>query len=221
MEGDRKSETEKMLKSSSVVTRSTASSKRSSRTSASMAAAKARARAEAERTRAYYVKKETEMKVEKVRMEGSLTALEHEKEAAAAMAEARILEEAVESMEEGSYRSHSPIAPAADPVQRTSDYVEQHTNNSIVVPPEEISLATPPVDFMNLYGSENKQLKESSHRSVPPDFVEQVTIQSQSLTLTIFKSLSLPRTVQLITGPLHRLSIPAFLCSHLPTEKLK
>lgn len=139
-----------------------------------MAAAKARARAEAERTRAYYVKKETEMKVEKVRMEGSLTALEHEKEAAAAMAEARILEEAVESMEEGSYRSHSPIAPAADPVQRTSDYVEQHTNNSIVVPPEEISLATPPVDFMNLYGSENKQLKESSHRSVPPDFVEQV-----------------------------------------------
>ncbi len=121
-----KSETEDALETRSVVTRSTTSSKRSSRTSPSMAAAKARARAEAERTRAYYVKKETELKIEKVRMEGNLTALEHEKEAAAAMAEVRVLEEAIGSLEGGSCHSGSQIVPPIDPVQRTSDYVEQH-----------------------------------------------------------------------------------------------
>ncbi len=64
MASERKSETGDELETRSVVTRSTTSSKRSSRTSPSMAAAKARARAEAERTRAYYVKKETELKIE-------------------------------------------------------------------------------------------------------------------------------------------------------------
>lgn len=125
-----------------------------------MAAAKARARAEAERTRAYYVKKETEIKVEKVRMEGSLTALEHEKEAAAAMGEARVLEEAVESLEGGSCRSDTQIAPPIDPVQRTSDYVEQHSSHSIVDPPEETSFATPHAKFVNRYECENRQLSK-------------------------------------------------------------
>lgn len=138
-----------------------------------MAAAKARARAEAERTPAYYLKKETEMKVEKVHMEGSLTALEHEKEAAAAMAEARILEEAIESMEEGSYHLISRITPPADPVQHTSDYAEQHSNHSIFDPPVETSLATPHVDSVRPYESENKQSTESSPKSVPPDCVRQ------------------------------------------------
>lgn len=192
MEGERKSETEKVLETRSVVTRRTTSSKRSSRTMASMAAAKARARAEAERTRAYYVKKETEMKVEKVRMEGSLTALEHEKEAAAAMAEARILEEAVESIEEGSYDSCSPIAPPVDPVQRTSDYVEQHSNYSFAAPPEEISLAAPHVDLF-LYGKENKQLMRSSSGSVSPDYVKLVK-DSVSNPITIMTEKPQPAT---------------------------
>lgn len=219
MEGERKSETEKVLETRSVVTRRT-SSKRSSRTMASMAAAKARARAEAERTRAYYVKKETEMKVEKVRMEGSLTALEHEKEAAAAMAEARILEEAVESIEEGSYDSCSPIAPPVDPVQRTSDYVEQHSNYSFAAPPEEISLAAPHVDLF-LYGKENKQLMRSSSGSVSPDYVKLVK-DSVSNPITIMtEKPQLPPTPQLSTGPLHRLTMPVLLCTPLPMEKLK
>ncbi|KAL0172963.1 hypothetical protein M9458_033274, partial [Cirrhinus mrigala] len=149
MESERKSETEDALETRSVVTHSTTSSKRSSRTSAGMAAAKARARAEAERTRAYYVKKETELKIEKVRMEGSLTALEHEKEAAAAMAEVRILEEAIESMEGGSCHSGSQIVPPIDPVQRTSDYVEHHLSHSNVVSNAEASLATPHVEFVS------------------------------------------------------------------------
>lgn len=173
MESERKLEAENILETRSVVTRSTTTSKRSSRKSASMAAAKARARAEAECT--YYVKKtETEMKIEKVRMEGSLTALEHEKEAAAAMAEARILEEAVESMEGGSYRSDTQIAPPIDPVQRTSDYVEQHSSHSIVVPPEE-SFATPHAEFVSRYECENRQLTESSPRCAPPDCVNMVS----------------------------------------------
>ncbi len=117
MASERKLETEDVLETRSVVTRSTTSSKRSNRTSPSMAAAKARARAEAERTRAYYVKKETELKIDKVRMEGNLTALEHEKEAAAAMAEVRVLEEAIESLEGGSCHSGSQITPPVDPVQ--------------------------------------------------------------------------------------------------------
>lgn len=66
---------EKILETRSVVTCSTTLSKRSSRTSASMAAAKEQATAEAECTCAYYVKNETEMKVEKVCMEGSFTAV--------------------------------------------------------------------------------------------------------------------------------------------------
>lgn len=68
-------------------------------------AAKAQARAEAECIRAYYVRKETELKIDKVCIEGSLTVLKHEKEAAAARAEVRILEEAIESMEGGSCHS--------------------------------------------------------------------------------------------------------------------
>ncbi len=172
MASERKSETGDELETRSVVTRSTTSSKRSSRTSPSMAAAKARARAEAERTRAYYVKKETELKIEKVRMEGNLTALEHEKEAAAAMAEVRVLEEAIESLEGGSCHSGSQIAPPVDPVQRTSDYVEQHSSQSDEVFPEEGSLATPQVEFVNHHEEENRLLTESSTGCAQPDCVK-------------------------------------------------
>lgn len=60
-----------------------------------------------------HIKKKTELKVEKDGMEGGLTALEHEMEAAATVGGARVLQEPVESMEEGSYCSNSQIAPLA------------------------------------------------------------------------------------------------------------
>ncbi|RXN13836.1 hypothetical protein ROHU_037202 [Labeo rohita] len=149
-----------------------------------MAAAKARARAEAERTRAYYVKKETELKIEKVRMEGSLTALEHEKEAAAAMAEVRILEEAIESMEGGSCHSGSQIVPPIDPAQRTSDYVEHHSSHSNVASNAEASLATPHVEFVNRYEKENRPLTESSPGHAPPD-CDKIVSDSVSMPNTV------------------------------------
>ncbi|KAK9973155.1 hypothetical protein ABG768_023899 [Culter alburnus] len=81
-----------------------ASTNRSRSSSASIAAAKARAKLEAARAKAEFLKKESEILIEKAqlkvteaRMEASLTALKHESEVAAALAEAKVLEAAAES----------------------------------------------------------------------------------------------------------------------------
>ncbi len=124
-------------------------------------------------------------------MEGNLTALEHEKEAAAAMAEVRVLEEAIESLEGGSCHSGSQIAPPIDPVQRTSDYVEQHSSHSNVVFPEEASLATPHVEFINRQEEENRLLTESSPGCTPPDCVKMASDSvSKPATVKIEKTQS-------------------------------
>nr|XP_055053759.1 uncharacterized protein LOC129438884 [Misgurnus anguillicaudatus] len=122
------------LKTRSVCSRS---SRRSSKSAASIAALEARAKAEAALTRATYAQKEIEvrvkqaevqaqLKVEETRLEATLNALQHEREAEAAAAEASVFEAAAEiGLEQfsESKEHHS----SHDSLQRTEKYVEdQH-----------------------------------------------------------------------------------------------
>ncbi|CAL9684350.1 unnamed protein product [Knipowitschia caucasica] len=101
-------------------------SKSSSRSSASMAALNARAKAQAARKRAEYAKKEIEMqvkkaelKVEETRLEATLQALQQERDAEAAHAEAIVFETAVIDLED-----ERKIVPKTDNVvERTHKYV--------------------------------------------------------------------------------------------------
>lgn len=114
------------------VTRSVvASSDSSNKSSASVAAAKARARAEAASARSTFVKRETELMVEKAQlkveeacMEAALTTLKQEEEVAA---EAEILESAVTEL--GCKAGSVEIAgiPHDSKEKRTSDYVKCHS----------------------------------------------------------------------------------------------
>nr|XP_024654475.1 uncharacterized protein LOC112430417 [Maylandia zebra] len=141
---DNKPDTEDQQKTSSprtsvksYVTRSVASSSNSScKSSASLAAAKARARAEAVRARSTFVKKETELMVEKAqlrveeaRMEAALATLKQEKEVAAALAEAEVLESAIAELgSKQDLRAADIIGIPPDSTEkRTNDYVECHS----------------------------------------------------------------------------------------------
>lgn len=128
------------------------SAKGSNTSSVSLQAAKARARAEAERARAHYAKKELEVRMEQVRMEGTLIALKHEKEAAAAMAEALVFQEAAESIGDGVLSARQSLATADDPIERTKDFVEKHSNT------------TPPRDQSHDEENHNEPLVDSNHR---------------------------------------------------------
>ena len=106
---------------------SSSPSRRSTRSSISIAAAEARAKAEAARTKADYTKRQIEMKVERARLDAMLTALQEEGEAESALAAAKALEAAAEG--EGVDEQHSirsPIASSAKPEQRTADFVQAH-----------------------------------------------------------------------------------------------
>lgn len=124
---------------------SSSSSRRSSRSTASMEAARARAKAEEARTCASYATKEADMMVEKAcieeeeknsvaaatrrkaELQASLHALQHEKEAAAALAQAETWEAALE-MDDGEHHSQINLQMAPqNPAQRTNDYVESHS----------------------------------------------------------------------------------------------
>lgn len=73
------------------------SSRRSSRSTSSIAAVPARAKAEKAQRRAEYAKKEIEMQVEKACIEARLNALKQEYEAEAASAEGEVFEALVKS----------------------------------------------------------------------------------------------------------------------------
>ncbi|XP_058881751.1 uncharacterized protein LOC131737334 [Acipenser ruthenus] len=111
------------------------SSRGSSKLSASMTAAKARARVEAARARSAFVKRETEVMVEKAQlkvqeahMEAALAILQHEKEVAAATAEAEVLEIAAAELEQGEDGRKVDIGfTPHDSKKLTSDYVEHHS----------------------------------------------------------------------------------------------
>ncbi len=107
---DRASEAGSKRSRSSRTSQSSRSS-RSSRISVSIAAATARAPAEAARTRVQFVKKENAIKLDKIKlemthkldkakMEADLEVLHHEKEQAAALAQAEVLEAVVGGIED-------------------------------------------------------------------------------------------------------------------------
>lgn len=103
------------------------SSTRSSRLSVSAAAARARAKAEAARARVAFTQREISIKVDKARLEANLEALNIEKEAAAAIAQAEVLEAAAE-LENEEHRSWKSLPIMVQSThERVSDYIRDQT----------------------------------------------------------------------------------------------
>lgn len=98
-------------------------SKRSKASSTGAAAVMARAKAEAAKACLPHAKKEMALKVEKAQLEAKMDMLSLEQETAAAVAEAEVLEAAVD----GSDRSSSKLYSAAslDPMEHTKEYVAE------------------------------------------------------------------------------------------------
>ncbi|KAJ8014710.1 hypothetical protein DPEC_G00018500 [Dallia pectoralis] len=109
-----------------------------------MAAAKARAKVEAARTRAAFLQKESEILIEKTQrkvteacIEASLTALQHEKEVAAA--EAKVLEEAAEN-QHGDGNSTPNEA-----LRRNRDYLQHQSQLESTSSPRGVEPYSPPL----------------------------------------------------------------------------
>lgn len=92
--------------------------------------AKARAKAEAAQARASYAKREIGIKVEKARLKATLDALQEEKEKDAVLAEAEILEAALQEVDLGLAGRVSPPIPCQKSFQHTLDYVIEHASLS-------------------------------------------------------------------------------------------
>lgn len=105
----------------SVAARSFISNKSSTTSSVAMAAATARAKAEAAQARAAFSEREIRIKTEKARLD-ALDALERERKAEAAMAEAAVMEAVDE---------HRPLLQSVQTAQqRTEEYVNRHSHHS-------------------------------------------------------------------------------------------
>ena len=129
-----------------------------SMSSASVAAARARAQAEAARTRAFYAQKENAIKLDKVKMEvthqlekarldADLEMLHHEKEAAAALAQAEVLEAAAAGSERDNISEARRSVSLQSKAERTSEYVRAQA--------------------MELFGKQPKRSTEPTHESKP------------------------------------------------------
>jgi len=103
------------------------SSKRSKASSTGAAAAVARAKAEAAKARLPYAKKEMALKVEKAQLEATMNMFSLEQETAAAVAEAEVLEAAVDGSDRNSSKLQSDqlSATSHDPMERTKKYVAE------------------------------------------------------------------------------------------------
>ncbi|XP_021332949.1 uncharacterized protein [Danio rerio] len=113
----------------------TRSSRHSSKSAASAAALEARAKAEAALTRATYAQKEIEvkvkqaqvqaqLKVEEARLEATLNALQQEREAEAAAAEASVFEAAADIRGTDQLSDNQDPHSSHNSLQRTKEYVE-------------------------------------------------------------------------------------------------
>ena len=96
----------------------------SSRSSVGVAAARARAKAEAARARVEFAEREIAIKVDKARLDANLEALHLEKEAAAAIAKAEILEAAAEHKGKDFHSGKSYLASGQGTQERVSDHVK-------------------------------------------------------------------------------------------------
>lgn len=122
-QGSTPKETQSLRDGASVNSSQHSVSTRSSRSSVSAAAARARAKAEAARARVAFAEREIAIKVDKARLEANLDALHLEKEAAAAIAQAEILEAAAEHEGEELHNRKSHPITVQGTHERVSDYV--------------------------------------------------------------------------------------------------
>ncbi|KAK3545643.1 hypothetical protein QTP70_008781 [Hemibagrus guttatus] len=135
-----------------------ASTNRSRSSSASFVAAKARAKLEAARAKAEFLKKESEILIEKAqlkvmeaRMEASLSALKHESEVAAALAEAKVLEAAAES------ELGERISDVREISDRTRDYVMHQSQLELSPPVGDEPYQTPLEPIVHMLKPETPQ----------------------------------------------------------------
>lgn len=113
----------------------------SQRSMVNVAAATARAEAEAVNARAFFVRKEIHIKIEKARLEAELDALKHEAEAEAAIAKAIAMENAaVELSSHGSIRDFESL-PSQSPQDKVSEYVERHSQKDDSHPGEQFDIS--------------------------------------------------------------------------------
>lgn len=111
-------------RSASYRTRSHAwQSVKSSVSSAGSAAVRARARAEAAKARLGYAAEEANLKLQQAKLEVTMDVLKHKKEAAAAIAEAEVLEAAVDAISETHSRDLKADSVPLVASQRTEQYV--------------------------------------------------------------------------------------------------
>ncbi|KAL7382213.1 hypothetical protein ABVT39_018645 [Epinephelus coioides] len=148
------------------------SSSSSKSSSVSRAAAKARAKVEAARARAAFVQREADLRLEEAhlaadlkireaRLAAELSALKHQKEVAAALAKAEVLEAAAENLsKEGSRSRHDTVRVA---IQRTRDYVERHAqpHPSDAEPP----VLSPYTPSLSPYTKPDEQSQAQEHGS--------------------------------------------------------
>ncbi|XP_056273067.1 uncharacterized protein LOC130195510 [Pseudoliparis swirei] len=102
--------------------RATCSASHSRASSMGSAAAKARARAEAAKARMSYAEEEMNLKLGKAKLEASIEMLNYKKETAAAVAEAEVLEAAVDANRERYFMLNLDTNPL-EAAQRTEQYV--------------------------------------------------------------------------------------------------
>ncbi|KAJ8014848.1 hypothetical protein DPEC_G00020040 [Dallia pectoralis] len=87
----------------------------------------ARAKAEAAKARLPHAKMEMSLKLEKAKLEATIDMLSLEKETTAAVAEAEVLEAAVDGSDRSSCKLQLEATPL-DPIQRTREYVAKQAN---------------------------------------------------------------------------------------------
>ncbi|XP_056629335.1 uncharacterized protein LOC130440302 [Triplophysa dalaica] len=112
-----------------IIEQATILSKCTTTSSIALAAATARAKSEGAQARAAFSEREILIRTEKARLEATLDALEREREAVAARAEAAVMEAAAEEFE--AREEYKPLLqPLQGAQQRTEEYVSKHSHLS-------------------------------------------------------------------------------------------
>lgn len=107
--------------------RTSRSSRSSTSSRVSLAAARARAKAEAAKTRLAFIEKESELRIEKAKLEARIDSINLQREAEAANAEAVVLERAAADIDGSEGSKDMEILPFQECAQkRTYDYVTHH-----------------------------------------------------------------------------------------------
>ena len=153
-------------------------SSRSSRSATSLAAIEARAKAEAARARASFAQKEidvkvkkAQLKVEETRLDATLEAIQQEKEAEAALAEATVLEAVVDSadIEKLSVVSGSDRGSARRSAERTEEYVQKQLAYTNSLQPSDNPQPEAEVKLSPSTAVDHKPCDDSSPHNKPID----------------------------------------------------